>query len=183
MKKLVVLIAEGFEELEAVTPIDYLRRAGADVTVAGLSGLQLRGSHGLTIHCDAMLRDCDATWDAVVIPGGLPGADNIAADPDCHRLILKAAKNGAYIAAICAAPVRVLAPLGLLKQKRFTCFPGMEREIDAETWSAERVVTDGTLITGQAAGAAGEWALSLVTALYGEAAAEKLAKAVYMPKR
>ncbi|MFA6506096.1 MAG: DJ-1 family glyoxalase III [Treponemataceae bacterium] len=180
-KKVIVFLADGFEEVEAVTPIDYLRRAGADVTVAGIGGLTIKSSRGLRVQADASVIDVEAVaWDAVVVPGGMPGAANIAADTVCSKLIKSAVAKDHLVAAICAAPAVVLSPLGLLSGRRFTCFPGMEKDVSGARWSDERVVVDGNLITSRAAGTAGEWSLAIVAKLFGEESALKIAKAVLL---
>jgi 4-methyl-5(b-hydroxyethyl)-thiazole monophosphate biosynthesis len=180
-KKVLVLLAEGFEDVEAVTPIDYLRRAGAEVTVGGVGGLAVRSARGITVQADVRVVEAAASsWDAVIVPGGMPGASNIAASAECRALLKSAADAGRLVAAICAAPAVVLAPLGILAGKRFTCYPGMEKDVTGAAWSDERVVADGTLITSRAAGTAGEWAAAIVAALFGAEAAAKLTKAVLL---
>jgi len=180
-KKAVVLLADGFEEVEAATPIDYLRRAGAEVTVAGVGGREAKGSRGLAVRADGLVSDAvGKDWDAVVVPGGMPGAANIAANADCAALLRSAAASGKIVAAICAAPAVVLAPLGLLSGRRFTCYPGMEKDVSGARWSEERVVVDGDLVTSRGAGTAGEWALEIVAKLYGQETAAKIGKAVLL---
>ena len=180
-KKALVLLANGFEEVEAVTPIDYLRRAGAEVTVAGVGGSAIKSSRGLVVQADVQVSALGAeTWDAVVVPGGMPGAANIAADAASVKLIKSQAAADRLIAAVCAAPAVVLAPLGLLSGRRFTCYPGMEKDVSGARWSDERVVVDGNVITSRGAGTAGEWALEIVSKLFGTEAAAKISKAVLM---
>lgn len=180
-KKVLVLLAEGFEDVEAVTPIDYLRRSGAEVTVGGVGGTAVRSSRGITVQADVRVGEAAlSSWDAVIVPGGMPGAANIAASADCRTLLKSAADAGRLVAAICAAPAVVLAPLGILSGRRFTCYPGMEKEVAGAAWSDARVVADGNLITSRAAGTAGEWAAAIVAALFGEDAAAKLATAVLL---
>jgi 4-methyl-5(b-hydroxyethyl)-thiazole monophosphate biosynthesis len=178
-KRAVVLLAEGFEEVEAVTPIDYLRRAGAEVTVAGVGGTTIKSSRGLRILADKSVAELGSEpWDAVVIPGGMPGAANIAADASCAGLIKKQAASQRLVAAVCAAPAVVLAPLGILSGRRFTCYPGMEKDVGGARWSDERVVVDGNVVTSRGAGTAGEWALEIIARLFGEESSRKIAKAV-----
>ena len=183
-KKVIVLLAEGFEEVEAVTPVDYLRRAGLSVTVAALGESTLvKGSHGITVTADAAFKALDASvanWDAVVIPGGVPGADNIAADKDALAFIVKMATAEKVVAAICAAPARVLAPVDILIGRGFTCYPGLEKQVHNAAWNEDSVVVDGGLITSRAAGTAGLFSIAIIEALLGEAEADKIAKSVLL---
>ncbi|MCL2558760.1 MAG: DJ-1/PfpI family protein, partial [Treponema sp.] len=156
-KTALVLLAEGFEEVEAVTPIDYLRRAGATVTVAAVGGnsLYVNGARGITVSADIFLEEAmesDILPSALVIPGGLPGADNIAASVEARALIAKMQGAGKKVCAICASPAIVLAPLGILAGKKFTCYPGMEKGIADGHWSDDPVVIDGNIITSRGAG-------------------------------
>ncbi|HCM28080.1 MAG: 4-methyl-5(B-hydroxyethyl)-thiazole monophosphate biosynthesis protein [Treponema sp. GWB1_62_6] len=196
-KRAIVLLAEGFEDVEAVTPVDWLRRVGVEVVVAsvsssakavGLEGRIVKSARGLSILADASVSDLAASsrfwsaahWDAVVIPGGMPGASNIASSAACISLIKEAASTGKIVAAICAAPAVVLGPFGLLEGRKFTCFPGMEKEVSGAIWSDQRVVVDGNFITSRAAGTAGEWARAIAAALFGEEAAAKLTNSVLL---
>ena len=193
-KRAIVFLAEGFEDVEAVTPVDWLRRAGAEVVIVSVSAAAgsavkiVKSARGLSLVADSSVAELQspsrswnaAHWDAVVIPGGMPGASNIAASAPCISLIMEAAAAGKIVAAICAAPAVVLGPTGLLEGRRFTCYPGMEKEVSGARWSDQRVVVDGNLITSRSAGTAGEWALAIVSALFGEEAAGKLAKAVLL---
>jgi 4-methyl-5(b-hydroxyethyl)-thiazole monophosphate biosynthesis len=180
-KKVIVLLANGFEDVEAVTPIDYLRRAGAEVTVAGVGGTTVNSSRGLVVQADVVVAALGAEpWDAVVVPGGMPGAANIAADPACVDLIRRQASSDRLLAAICAAPAVVLAPLGLLSGRRFTCYPGHEKDVSGARWSDERVVVDGNIVTSRGAGTAGEWAVEIIAKLFGAEPSQKIAKAVLL---
>lgn len=174
MKRVVVLLAEGFEEVEAVTPIDFLRRAGCEVVVAGVSGVSVTGAHGITLSADASLAECSGHFDAVVVPGGMPGAANVAASPQAIDLINAVQRGGGIVAAICAAPAVVLAPNGFLGGKKATCYPGFERHFGETDFSEDRVVVDGNLITSRGPGTAAEFALQLVRALVGDEAADEL---------
>ena len=185
-KTAIALLAEGFEEVEAVTPIDYLRRAGVAVTVAALGKeIAVKGARGVTILADATLADlatpgkADA-WDAVVVPGGLPGAANIAASPEARALIRRMAAAGKLVCAICASPVVALAPLGVLDGKKFACYPGMEKNALGGEWVEAPVAVDGNLVTASGAGASGLFSLAIVAALLGEAKADEIARAVLL---
>jgi len=115
-----------------------------------------------------------------VVPGGMPGAANIAVDAAAVKLIRSQAGADRLIAAVCAAPAVVLAPLGILSGRRFTCYPGMEKDVSGARWSDERVVADGNVITSRGAGTAGEWALEIISKLFGADAAAKISKAVLL---
>lgn len=173
MSKVAVLLAEGFEEVEAVTPIDFLRRAGIDVVTACVGERAVRGSHGITVTADAGVESLmGEDLDGVVLPGGMPGAANLAASPEVGRLVRSMVESRKLIAAICAAPAKVLAPLGVLAGKRATCFPGDEVAFSSEvTFSEERVVRDGDLITSRGAGTAAEFAEEIIRYLVGDEAA------------
>jgi 4-methyl-5(b-hydroxyethyl)-thiazole monophosphate biosynthesis len=186
-KRVLVLLAEGFEEVEAVTPIDYLRRAGVEVTtvsVSGKGGEPVRGSHGIAVLPDAGLAELSGgAWDGVLLPGGMPGASNIAASAGAEALVKNTAAGGKLIGAVCASPAVVLALWGLLEGRRFTCFPGMEKPLSPALrarWSEDRVVIDGSLITSRGAGTAAEWALALIGLLVSQAEAQKLAASVLL---
>jgi 4-methyl-5(b-hydroxyethyl)-thiazole monophosphate biosynthesis len=187
-KNAIVLLAEGFEEVEAVTPIDYLRRAGVAVTIAAIgSNLAVMGARGITVCADTSLHDLVTQekepaelWDAVIIPGGMPGAVNLAASPETGALITAMAAAGKLVCAICAAPAVVLAPLGVLSGKKFTCYPGLEEKVQGGIWSVETVAIDGSIITSRGAGTAGAFAVAIISKLLGETEGEKVAKAVLL---
>lgn len=201
-KKVIVVLAEGFEEVEAVTPIDYLRRAGIELAIVAV-GLKapginpaVKGSRGIQITADTDLHSLlqekklvPAEWDAVVVPGGLPGSDNLAASKELAFFLKAMADAGKLICSICAAPARVLSPLGLLAGKNFTCFPGEEEKViapgsasSAAVWKEDRVVVDGNLITSRGAGSSGEFACAIVSKLLSEAEGKKLAERVLLLK-
>lgn len=180
-KKAIILLAEGFEEVEAITPADYLRRAGIEVLVAAMGGNRsVKGSHGLSFQADTtlaeLLRSQSASnWDLVVVPGGMPGAANIAASVSAGALLKEQYAAGRLVAAICAAPVVVLHPLGLIAGRRYTCFPGMEKGVTGAHWSSDPVVVDGNVITSRAAGTAGTWAIAIIEVLAGSESARRIA--------
>lgn len=195
MKEVVVFLAPGFEEVEAVTPIDYLRRSGCRVVTASTDtnrSTTVKGSHGIEILCDIALQDLlaqnpDFLPDAVFAPGGMPGAANIAADKNAGALIKKVFDNGGVVAAICAAPVVVLAKTGVLAGKKYTCYPGMEEEVQnycGSTYPAAMeksrhvsgipFVKDGNVLTGAGPGCAEQFALEFVTMLCGKQEADIL---------
>lgn len=184
MSRVAVLLAEGFEEVEAVTPIDFLRRAGVEVVVAGLDADRVTGSHGISISTDTNIESVGAdALDGVVLPGGMPGAVNLASSSEVRHLIQAMVDSGKMVAAICAAPAKVLAPMGVLSGRRATCFPGDEVAFASDvSFTEERVVTDGSLITSRGAGSAAEFAEAIIGYLVGtEAAYEVHVRTVQPP--
>jgi len=183
-KTAVVLLAEGFEEVEAVTPVDYLRRAGITVTVAAVGeSLAVTGARGITVTADVLLGDLDpggTGWDAVVIPGGIPGADNIAASPAALAVISSAAAAGKMVCAICASPVVVLAPLGLLAGREFCCYPGLESRVNDGKFRDRPVTVDGNIVTSRGAGTTGLFSVEIIAGLLGRAEADRVASAVLL---
>ncbi len=174
-KNAIVILAEGFEEIEAVTCIDVLRRANINVTVAGLSGTLIKGSHGITLAADKKLEQAGSDFDVLVLPGGIPGATHLAASHKVNILIKKLNGEGKIIAAICAAPAAVLAPAGILNNKNATCFPGMQTNFHKTTkFKDERVVVDDNLITSRGPGTALSFALAIVEKLIGKELAQKI---------
>jgi 4-methyl-5(b-hydroxyethyl)-thiazole monophosphate biosynthesis len=184
IKKALVFLADGFEEVEAITPIDYLRRAGITVTTAAISGVEMvKGSHQVGILADTTLEKLapqGADWDAVVLPGGGVGSENLAGSAGVGSFVKAMAAAGKLVCAICAAPAVVLAPLCLLTGRRFTCYPGMEDRVSGAAWTADRVVIDGNIVTSRGAGTAGEFAAAIIGKLVSEAEAEKVAKSVLL---
>jgi 4-methyl-5(b-hydroxyethyl)-thiazole monophosphate biosynthesis len=175
-KRALVLLAEGFEEMEAVAPIDVLRRAGVTVVAAGLADGPVRGSRGVVVVPDVPLAAVlHERFDAVVLPGGLKGAENLRDDPRVRDLVARTLAGGGIVGAICAAPALVLAAHGFLTGRRATCHPSCVEDLPAGTHAAGQVVRDGPFVTGQAAGAALPFALALVTALCGEERAREVA--------
>ena len=189
-KKVIVLLAEGSEEVEVITPIDYLRRAGFEVTIAAVAPENyVKGSHGIELGANATLESLAkekklsaSGWDAVVVPGGMGGSLNIAASKTAGAFLKEMAGAGKLVCAICAAPAKVLFPLGLLAGKKFTCYPGEEENVKdpSAMWVQDRVVTDGNLITSRAAGSAGEFACAIVAKLVSEAEAKILSERVLL---
>lgn len=163
--KAVVLLAEGFEEIEALTIIDILRRAGVDVTTAGVGAGEITGAHGVTVRADVLLDCAPEDADAVILPGGMPGSERLAA-PEVGDLVKRYAGAGKIVAAICAAPAVALAPTGVLEGRRVTCYPGFEAAFpDSAIPREDAVVEDGRLITSRGPGTAHRFALRLVERL------------------
>ncbi len=160
--KIAVLFALGFEEVEAMSIVDVLRRAEFDVITAGVGGTSITAAHQVTILTDTIVEKLDAAQlDAVVLPGGMPGAANLRDSTIVIDLLKEMAAAGKWICAICAAPM-VLQEAGLIGNRRFTCYPGFEKECGDGIHTGERVTVDGRLITGKGPGAALEFALELV---------------------
>ncbi len=172
--KAVVLLADGFEEVEAITPVDLLRRAGIQVDVVGVSNRDVIGSHGIRLTTDITLDEMEDSKlpDVIILPGGMPGTTNLASDADVEHLLRRQAQDGRLIAAICAAPVLVLGAKGLLKGRRFTCFPGLESHPHDGKWEDARVVCDGSLITSRGPGSAAEFSIAIIRHFLGNQAAE-----------
>ena len=162
MKEIAILLAEGFEEIEAITPIDFLRRALLSVIVVGVGSKKIRGSHDIVVESDVLLNDYNAIPAAVVVPGGMPGAQNISDSDAAIDLLKSVIADEGIVAAICAAPAVVLARHGFLDGRRATCYPGFEKLFTATEFSKERVVWDGNFLTSRGPGTAAEFALALV---------------------
>ena len=179
-----LFLADGFEEIEALTPVDLLRRAGVEVVTVGVSGKTVTGSHGIAVSADVGAEEALAMLAAgtipemIVLPGGMPGAATLDASPLVDTFIDAAEKANAYIAAICAAPM-ILGKRGLLRGRQATCFPGFEEYLEGAAYMDVHTVTDGRYITGRAMGAATEFALALIKELKGEGAADALRAAVF----
>lgn len=177
MKNAIIILAEGFEEIEAITPIDLLRRAGINVCVAGLCSEKnyITGSHGISIRADAGLNSVSDDFDACILPGGQPGAANLASSDHVRSFIMNMHSKQKIIAAICASPAVILAPLGILDKKTATCFPGNEKTFSQNThFSTEKVVVDGHIITSRSAGTAIEFSLKIIELLINVQAADSI---------
>jgi 4-methyl-5(b-hydroxyethyl)-thiazole monophosphate biosynthesis len=174
MKRVLVPLAEGFEEIEAVSVVDLLRRANVEVHTAALAGRRVTGSHGITLEADVGLDAVRAAdYDMIVLPGGMPGADHLKKDARIGGLLREFASTGRYAAAICAAP-GVLAHAGLLDGREATSFPGLLDEESAPgiRLSDAPVVIDGRVVTSRGPGTAIDFALALIALLEGQAAAD-----------
>lgn len=173
-----VFFADGFEELEALSPVDVLRRAGIAVTTVGVGGRRITGAHQIPVVCDAAAEEVSPEeLEMVVLPGGMPGTVNLEASPVVMSFLDKALAEDKWIAAICAAP-SILGHRGLLRGKEAICFPGFEDALEGAALSDKPVCVDKTggskIVTAKGAGVALEFALTLVACLKGEEAARAL---------
>ncbi len=167
-KRAAVLLADGFEEIEAVVPIDLLRRGGIDVAVVGIARKEVTGSHGVTVSADVLLENLDyRSFDAVILPGGMPGSKNLAESPGVQKMVLNMDAEGKLVAAICAAPAVVLGPLGILDGKKASCYPGMESHAPNAEFTDAPVTADGNVITAQGPGKSAQFALAVLEYLAG----------------
>jgi 4-methyl-5(b-hydroxyethyl)-thiazole monophosphate biosynthesis len=174
-----VVLAHGFEEVEAIVPIDLLRRSGAKVTVAGLSDQTIRGAHNINVACDVLFEECIETkYDCIVLPGGSQGSKNLADSAEVMKKIIETAQEG-VVAAICAAPAVVLCKTGLLEGKKVTGFPSTEELCPGLVFEDEGVVVDGRLITAQAAGKAVDFALAIIASLFDKKSSDAIAAQIY----
>ncbi len=176
-KTVLIPIADGTEELEAVTIIDVLRRAGAQVMVASVGALQITASRGVKLVADCSIADCqDTAFDLIALPGGMPGAEHLR---DCELLIdmLKSQKqSGRLYAAICASPAVALAPHGLLDDKQATCYPSCADQLPDASKANLRVAIDGNCITSQGPGTALDFSIELVRQLFDNDKARQVAE-------
>ena len=173
-----MFIAEGFEEIEALCPLDLMRRAGLEVKTVGIGGTSITGAHGITVMTD--ISDADFKYSTprmIFLPGGMPGTLNLAASSVVMDSIVSANEDGSYIAAICAAP-SILGDMGLLQGKQAVCYPGFEDRLTGATIPSQKVVLDGNILTAKGMGAALEMGLKIVEMFCGEASAKELRHAV-----
>ncbi len=173
-KNVLVAVAEGSEELEAVSIINVLRRAGVEVTVASVSALQVRCSRGTNIVADKLIGAClNEQYDMIAIPGGLPGANNLRDSVELKEILLRQKAEGRYYAAVCASPAVVFQTHGLLEGHVATCYPSFSEQVD--DFSTSSVVVDGYCVTSQGPGTSLEFSLKLVELLCGLDKAKEIA--------
>jgi protein deglycase len=167
-KHVLVPIADGTEEIEAVTIIDVLRRAGAEVTVASVDGLQVTAARSVRLVADCLIGQClDNTYDLVVLPGGMPGAEHLRDSQELKQILQRQSGAGGLVGAICAAPAVVLESHGLLKNRKATCHPNHVKSLRDPSAAGALVLVDGTVVTSQGPGTAMAFALKLVEMLFG----------------
>ena len=176
MKKAIVFLANGFEEMEATGTVDILRRGGIDTkTVSITDDRKVVGAHHMEYRADALLSETDFSGiDALILPGGMPGASNLNESETVKEALLQQYRQGGIVAAICAAPM-VLGGLGLLKGRKATCYPGFEPKLIGATVTGEAVEVDGNVVTGRGPGLVFNFGLALVSLLKGDAVAEEVA--------
>ncbi|HGY11845.1 MAG: DJ-1 family protein [Deltaproteobacteria bacterium] len=166
-KQVLVPVAQGTEEMEAITIIDVLRRAGANVIVASVDDINIKASGGIEFKANRLIKDCmDEQFDLIVLPGGIPGAHNLRDSKELEILLKKQAEQQKYYGAICASPAVVLHHYGLVTPGKVTCHPGFVDQIDNGNIVESNVVVDGNCITSRGAGTACDFALNLVELLY-----------------
>ncbi|MDD3118094.1 MAG: DJ-1/PfpI family protein [Victivallales bacterium] len=164
-QKAVIVLADGFEEIEAITPIDVLRRMEVEVAVLGLASRTVRGAHGITVTADGVLREAVAAEIGVLmLPGGMPGAKNLRDSEALMALLRRVYQAGGYVAAICAAPI-ALARSGLIEGRRVTVYPGFENMLGGAVVTGNPTEVDGRIITGRGPGAALEFTRHVAAAL------------------
>ncbi len=180
---LYLFLADGFEEVEALLPTDYLRRADIDVITVGVTGKTVKGAHGITVFADITANEIslDEKLSGILLPGGMPGTLNLQNSPDVISAIKYAADNNLLISAICAAP-SILGKMNILDGKKAVCFPSFEKELKGAVVTDDFCVTDGNIITAKGAGAAAEFAFAIITYLKSAAAALNVKQTVQTPE-
>ena len=178
MKKVYVFLADGFEDVEALIPVDVFRRGGLDVTTVSISDFPLvRSAHGVNIETDIMFEQGDfSDADLVFLPGGMPGATNLFEHKGVCKAVVDQFAAGKKIAAICAAPAVILGQLGLLEGKKATCYPGFEDMLDGAQYTADLVTVDGNVTTGEGPAAAFPFAYELLAQLAGKQTSDQIAE-------
>ncbi len=176
-----LFLANGFEEIEALTPVDVLRRAGVKVSTISISNsLEVTGSHQITIKADTTFDRTDfSEITTIILPGGMPGAKNLKNHAKLNELLIQFSTEGKLIGAICAAPM-IPGSLGLLKDKKATCYPGFENELKEANHSKEMTVYDNNVLTGKAAGASMRFAFQLLEILCGSEKAKEVASSMFV---
>jgi 4-methyl-5(b-hydroxyethyl)-thiazole monophosphate biosynthesis len=179
MAKVYIFLANGYEEIEGLTVVDMLRRAGIEMVMVSVTGdIFVTGSHNITTKADLLFEGADfSDADMLVLPGGMPGTNNLEAHEGLDRLLKDFAGKGKKLSAICAAPT-VLGSKGLLKGKKATCYPGHEEKLTGAHIKNAAVVEDGTIITSKGMGTSIDFSLAIIKSLIGEAKAKGIAKAI-----
>ena len=171
-----LFLADGFEECEALVPLDILRRADIEVKTVGIGGNTVVGAHGISVNCDTLAKDLSTdNLNGIILPGGMPGTINLENDKTVQSFIDYCADNNLLICAICAAP-SILGHKNLLNGKKATCFPGFEKDLLGATVCNQSVVRDGNIITSYGAGAAFEFGFEILSAMKGKNFAENMQK-------
>lgn len=175
MAKVYEFISNGSEEVEMLIPVDILRRAGVDIQLVSTTGsLTVTSAHGVTVIADSLIEDIDVSdADLLMIPGGIPGAENLCNHPLVREAIKSQYESGRLVSAICAGPM-IFGSLGISKGKRCTCYPGFEDHLDGATYTAELVTVDGNVITGEGPAATFPYAYTLCEMLCGKATTDTI---------
>ena len=179
MKKVYVFLADGFEDVEALIPVDVWRRGGLDVTTVSISDFPLvQSAHGVNIEADMMIEQIDCSdADLIFLPGGMPGATNLFENKEVCKAVVDQQMAGKKVAAICASPAVVLAPLGILEGKKATCYPGFEQVLaENATYTGDLVTVDGNVTTGEGPAAAFPFAYELLAQLVDKQTADQIAE-------
>ncbi len=176
-----IILAQGFEECEALCVYDVLKRGGIEPVLVGMDGSEIRSSHSVKIRVDEVLSEktLDKDYSVVFLPGGMPGAKNLFSSALVTSLVKDANERGRIVGAICASPAVVLGPLGILSGHKATCFPGCESFYPSFDFSSDGVVVSGNVITGKSAGYAFDTALKILEVLCGSDVKEKVQNEIY----
>ncbi len=173
-----LFLAEGFEEIEAITPLDILRRANIEIKTVGIGSNVIKGAHNIQIICDTVNKDLSFNnMEAIILPGGMPGAINLENDKTVQNAIDYCVQNNLLICAICAAP-QILGHKGLLNGKKATCYPGFEDQLNKAVITNQKVIKDGNIITAWGPGAASEFGFEISKALKNNQTTETLKKSM-----
>lgn len=178
-----VYLANGFEEIEALAPVDFLRRAGVEVVLVGVNSDVICGAHGIKVSSDITIdkAELNDNLQGIILPGGMPGAENLNNSPDVQKAIDYCAENNKIISAICAAPF-ILGRKGILKGKNATCFPGFEDELSDANIVESGVIVDGTVVTAKGAGVAWEFGAAICSVITGEEKALQILRGIQWKK-
>lgn len=183
MKNVYVFLATGFEEIEALTPVDILRRAGINVKLVSVTGsLAVMGARNIAVNADILFEDIDKDWaEVIILPGGMPGTTNLYNHEGLMKLVMEYFEKGKHVSAICAAPT-ILGKLGILEGKKATCYPDMEGDLKGAEFGTEAVITDGNVTTSRGMGTALDFSLELLSVMTGskKESEDMAAKVVYM---
>lgn len=174
-----IFLANGFEEIEALAPVDFLLRAGIEVKTVGVSGKMCKGAHGISVEADILPEDVvlDENVQGIILPGGMPGAENLNNSSYVQKAIDYCAENNKIIGAICAAPF-ILGRKGLLEGKNATCFPGFEDELKGASLVEDGVIIDGSIVTARGAGVAWEFGAAICSIITGEEKALQILRGI-----
>lgn len=176
---LYLFLAEGFEEIEALTPVDYLRRAKVDITTVGVGAKNITGAHNITVEADITTDELakDTDFDGIILPGGMPGTLNLEKDSIVMHFVSRAKQENKLLCAICAAP-SILGHAGILNEKKATCFPGFEADLTGAFATGEPVETDGNIITARGAGVAADFAFAIIAACKDKETADAICRQI-----